>query len=241
MPRFFVEEEPREEFLLDGEDGRHGAKSLRLRPGEEVTLCVHGLDYRCVVLENRGDSLLLRVGEHGPCLAEPKTQITVCQCLPKGDKLEAVTQKSVELGAVAIRPVLSERCVSRPDKRALEKRAERLGKIAREAAQQSGRGMVPLILPVLTLEQAVSEAAQEGDVFFFYEKGLGSLRQAVKDAGTHISLFIGPEGGFSPEEAETAERLGAKLLTLGPRILRTETAPLAALAAILSEKGEMER
>ena len=221
MPRFFVEEKPQGRVFLGGEEGRHGAKALRLRPGEEVTLCDGcGQDYLCLVEEVQREGLWLDVRETRPSLGEPRTQVTVCQCWPKGDKLETVTQKAVELGAAEIWPLFSSRCVARPDPQAAGKKAARLQKIAKEAAQQSGRGRVPQVLAPASLEEA--------------------LRAAAAQCGERVFLFVGPEGGFAPEEAELAQALGGKLLSLGRRILRTETAPLAALSAIFYEKGDME-
>lgn len=241
MPRFFVEGEPRGEYFLGGEDGRHAARSLRLRAGEPLTLCDgRGSDYPCRVLRPEGDGLWLQVGEPRPSLGEPGARITVCQCLPKGDKLETVVQKAVELGAAEIWPLTSARCVSRPDQGSLEKKTARLQRIAREAAQQSGRGAVPRVLPAAPLGQALQAAVGQGDALFFYEEGEASLKQALKSAGDRLFLFVGPEGGFDPQEAALARELGAKVLTLGRRILRTETAALAALSAILYERGDME-
>ena len=242
MPRFFVEEKPQGRVFLGGEEGRHGAKALRLRPGEEVTLCDGcGQDYLCLVEEVQREGLWLDVRETRPSLGEPRTQVTVCQCWPKGDKLETVTQKAVELGAAEIRLVESARCVVRLDGKAREKKTARLQKIAREAAMQSGRGIIPQVLAPAPLEQVLKNAAAKGEILFFYEEGRDSLKEALRQAGQRLFVFVGPEGGFSPEEAALAQSLGGRLLTLGPRILRTETAPLAALAAILYEKGDMER
>ena len=109
-----------------------------------------------------------------------------------------------------------------------------------EAAQQSGRGAVPRVLPAANLQEALEAAVGQGTALFFYEAGQGSLKQALQAAGDRLFLFVGPEGGFAPEEAELARSLGAEVLTLGRRILRTETAPLAALSAIFYEKGDME-
>lgn len=241
MPRFFINEAPAEEYFLGGEAGRHGAKVLRLRPGEAVTLCDgKSTDYPCTVRENMADGLLLDVGEPVPSRGEPHTKITVCQCLPKSDKLEAVVQKSVELGACEIWPIESRFCVAKWDSKSREKKLARLQKIALEAAMQSGRGIIPQVLPPVSLRSALETARQEGDILFFYEKAAGSLKAGLADTGSRLFLFIGPEGGFAPEEAALAEEMGAKLLSLGPRILRTETAPVAALAAILYEKGELE-
>ena len=242
MPRFFVAEDPAQgRYFLGGGEGRHGARVLRLRQGEEVTLCNgRGMDFPSVVEGAEDGGLWLSVGAGVPCLAEPRTKVTVCQCMPKGDKLDAVVQKSVELGAQAVWLVEGARCVARPDPRQVGKRVARLQRIALEAAKQSGRGAVPQIGPPQPLGQALEAAAQQGSILFFYEKGRHSLRQALQSASGELFLFIGPEGGFAPEEAALAQSLGALPLTLGRRILRTETAPLAALAAIFYERGDME-
>lgn len=242
MPRFFVEGCPKGEVLLGGEDGRHIVRSLRMRPGEALTLCDgQGTDYACTFVSAQGESALVRVEEAFPNRTEPRAQVTVCQCLAKGDKLETVTQKAVELGAAALWPVESARCVVRLDRKGAQKKTARLQKIVREAAMQSGRGIIPAVEEPRPLKQALEEAARQGEILFFYERGQESLKQALQTAGGRLFVFVGPEGGFAPEEAALAQSLGAKLLTLGPRILRTETAPLAALAAILYERGDMER
>lgn len=241
MPRFFVEEIPEGQVLLGGEDGRHAVKSLRMRPGEALTLCDgRGMDYACTVVSADGEGLLVQVEGSAPSRGEPRTKVTVCQCLAKGDKLETVTQKSVELGAWEIWPVESSRCVVRLDAKSAGKKTARLQKIAREAAMQSGRGVIPQVLETVPLQQALETAAREGEILFFYERGEESLKAALEQAGERLFVFVGPEGGFSPEEAELARSLGGKVLTLGPRILRTETAPLAALACAFYQKGDME-
>lgn len=241
MPRFFVDAPPEGSYFLDGEAGRHGAKALRLRPGEAVTLCDgQGTDWPCRVEENTGEGLLLQVRPPQPNQSEPRTRVTVCQCLPKGDKLETVVQKAVELGAAAVWPLESARCVARWDKNSAGKKLARLQKIALEAAMQSGRGIVPPVLPPASLKDALEAAAREGRALFFYEKGRASLKAALRAGGERLFLFVGPEGGFAEEEAALAESLGAEILTLGPRVLRTETAPLAALAAVMYERGGME-
>lgn len=241
MPRFFVETPAEGEYFLDGEAGRHGAKVLRLRPGESVTLCDgRGTDYPCTVRENTGEGLLLDVMGPVPSRGEPKTRITVCQCLPKGDKLETVVQKAVELGAYEIWPIESRYCVTRWDGRSREKKLVRLRKIALEAAMQSGRGIVPRVLEPTDLNSALETARSEGNILFFYEKAIQELRSCLDGTGDRLFIFIGSEGGFSDEEAALAEAAGARTASLGPRILRTETAPIAALSAIFYEKGDME-
>ena len=242
MPRFFIPDTPGPTYFLGGEEGLHGARSLRLRPGEEVTLCDgRGTDYPALVDRAEKDGLWLSVFAPVPNRAEPPVRVTVCQCLTKGDKLDTVTQKAVELGAHTIWPIESARCVARPDPRQHEKKTARLQRIALEAAKQSGRGMVPQVRGPQPLRAALEEAAEGGAVLFFYEKGKQSLKAALQGADGPFYVFIGPEGGFTPEEAALAEAIGGgPALTLGPRILRTETAPLAALSAIFYEKGGME-
>ena len=241
MPRFFVEEIPEGEVYLGGEDGRHVAKSLRMRPGETLTLCDgQGWDYPCTLVSTDGEGALVRVEDRQPSRGEPRTKVTVCQCLAKGDKLDTVTQKSVELGAWEIWPVESSRCVVRLDVKSAGKKTARLQKIAREAAMQSGRGTIPRVLEPAPLKQALETAAKKGEILFFYERGEESLKAALTNCGERLFVFVGPEGGFSPEEAELARSLGGKLLTLGSRILRTETAPLAALSCIFYQTGDME-
>ena len=241
MPRFFVDAPGEGEYFLGGEAGRHGAKVLRLRPGESVTLCDgRGTDYPCTVRENTGDGLLLDVNGGTPNRSEPKTRITVCQCLPKGDKLETVVQKAVELGAFELWPIESRYCVARWDGKTREKKLVRLRKIALEAAMQSGRGIVPKVLEPAELGHALETARSGGDILFFYEKATLGLRSCLEGTGDRLFIFIGPEGGFSEEEAAFAEAAGARTASLGPRILRTETAPIAALSAIFYQKGDME-
>ena len=161
MPRFFVDQPLEGQVFLGGEDGRHLAKSLRVRPGEEVTLCDgRGADALCKVLSIQGEGALLQVEKTSPSQGEPQTKVTVCQCLCKGDKLETVTQKAVELGAVEIWPLESARCVVKVDGKSAPKKVARLQKIAREAAMQSGRGVIPQVLVPASLKQALEEAAR---------------------------------------------------------------------------------
>ena len=177
MPRFFVDQPPEGQVFLGGEDGRHIAKSLRMRPGEALTLCDgRGRDYACVVVSCREDGALVQVEGSSPSAGEPETRITVCQCLAKGDKLETVTQKAVELGAAALWPVESARCVVRLDRKGAQKKTARLQKIAREAAMQSGRGIIPAVEEPRPLKQALGEAARQGGILFFYERGQESLK-----------------------------------------------------------------
>ena len=137
MPKFFLDGPIGERVLLTGEDGRHAVKSLRMRPGEQVTLCDgHGTDYEGEILSVSGETAEIRVLGSHPCPAEPAVEATLFQSLPKLDKFDSVVQKAVELGVSRIVPVVSARCVSRPEEKALAKKTERWQRIAAEAAKQ---------------------------------------------------------------------------------------------------------
>lgn len=156
MPKFFVDDVAGEMVELTGPDGAHIAKSLRMREGEELTVCdAQGYDHRCAVVSAQGDRVMLRVLEKKRCEAEPSLAVTLFQCLTKGDKMDTIVQKAVELGVERIVPVLSCRSVSRPDEKAAAKKRERWQKIAREAAMQAGRGKVPQVAPVTGFREAV--------------------------------------------------------------------------------------
>ncbi len=241
MPRFFVDRQPENGLLvLWGEDAHHAGRVLRLRQGEALTLCDgEGIDYDCTVEQIEKDAVLCHVRDRHPAATEPGQRLTLFMALPKGDKMEFIVQKAVELGVSEIVPYLSQNCVSRPDK--TEKKVERWQKIAAEAAKQCGRGRLPRVRAVVTVEQAVAQAAESETALFFYEneKKTG-LRDALADGvGRTVSLMIGPEGGFTLEEAEAAVRAGLRSVSLGTRILRCETAPVAALAAVLYAGGNM--
>ena len=233
MPRFFVPPFAGEEVTISGEDGRHIVKSLRCRVGEELWLCDgQGTDCRCVIAGLSGETATLRVAERIPCRSELPVRVTLYQALPKSDKLELIVQKAVELGAAAIVPVLTSRCVSRPDERSMEKKRERLSRIALEAAKQSGRGVVPPVKPLLTLERALGEMSRDQQGVLFYEQAVQPFGEVLASRPQSLSVLIGAEGGFEPQEAEAARKMGLAVCTMGPRILRCETAPMYALSAI---------
>lgn len=241
MPKFFLAAPPEEIVLLDGEDGRHIARSLRMRAGEALTLCdCLGTDYEGEIEQIDGDSVTVRILSSRPCAAEPSLSVVLYQSLPKLDKFDSVVQKSVELGVTRIVPVLSTRCISRPDAKALSKKIERWNKIAVEAAKQCGRGILPQVSPALPFPEAVREAEASGGAgVFFYEGGGVPLRTQIREGMQKVNLFIGPEGGFDPREVELARVHGLTPTSLGPRILRTETAPIAALAAVMLLSGNL--
>ncbi len=238
MPRFFLDTIPDDEAVILGEDARHIAKSLRMRPGEEVTLCdCLGYDYRGEIAEVSPEAVRVRILEICKSFAEPSVQVTLCQALLKGDKMDWVVQKAVELGVRRIQPMVTARCVSRPDEKALSKKVQRWQKIALEAAKQSGRGIIPEVLPAVSFQKAVKAAPKPR--LLFYEGGGRRVPELLSETEAALSMFIGPEGGFADEEVAQMEAEGGVRATLGPRILRAETAPLAALAAVMVVTGNL--
>lgn len=223
--------------MISGEDEKHIKTVLRAREGEEITLCDGmGMDYQCRILSlERG--VLAEIISKMPCETEPKTKITLYQGLPKADKMEWIIQKCVELGVDRIVAVSTERAIVKLDKKE-GKKLERWQKIAEAAAKQSGRGKIPEICQrVLKFSEAVTEAAELDGALIPYEKEQErGLRQFVRGfSGESVGIFIGPEGGFSEEEIALAEESGVLPVTLGKRILRTETAGMVTTALLLYE------
>lgn len=240
MPIFFVEGLA-ETTVITGDDARHIARSLRMKPGERLTLCDNSSrQAEGVIACLSEDAVTVRLGEVSLSLREPSTALTLYLCLPKGDKADFVVQKSVELGAGEVVLVLSERCVSRPNVADGAKKVTRLQKISREASMQSGRGRIVNIRGILPFQQALQEMANFDSSYLLYEGNCSPLRRQMPDKGSRIALMTGSEGGFSPAEVALAAASGIKPASLGRRILRCETAPVAALAALMFCLGEME-
>lgn len=244
MPKFFVSPaEAQGNFLvLTGENAAH-AKVLRVQPGEVVVVCDGaGQDLTCVVSDVSPGQVSLVVQSREASRAEPPVFCSVYMAYAKADKLEHVIQKATELGAGEIVAFPSSRCVSRPDEKALAKKLERWQKIAASAAEQSGRGRIPQVLTVRSFRDAVLRAAESDLALFPYEnERTMSLRTAIGAAEFRTaSIMTGPEGGFSEDEVSMAAEAGMKICSLGPRILRCETAPLCALSAVMYAAGALD-
>ena len=240
MPNFFVEDLA-DTTVITGDDARHIARSLRMKPGEKLTLCDNfGRQAEGRIVSLSGDAVTVRLGEVIIALGEPSTVLTLYLCLPKGDKADLVVQKSAELGVSEVVLVLSDRCVSRPDAVDGAKKVTRLQKIAREASMQSGRGRIVGVRGVLSFQQALNEMAKHDAAYLLYEGDCTPLRRQMPEKGSRIALMTGSEGGFSPAEVALAAAAGILPASLGKRILRCETAPLAAAAALMFYLGEME-
>ena len=243
MVRFFISpEEMHESFLvLTGENAAH-AKVLRLKEGDVVTVCDgRGRECSCTVSDVSPGQVSLVTHGWEASQTEPEVRVRIFMAFPKADKLEHVIQKATELGASEITAFPSARCVSRPEQRAWEKKLVRWQKIAAAAAEQSGRGRIPLVTVLPTYEAALREAAQAELPILFYENEENrtlSMVLAGRAGLRSVSLMTGPEGGLEPEEVQQACRAGLEVCTLGRHILRCETAPLCAISAVMFAFGE---
>ncbi len=242
MARFFVTPDAlHSDFVvLEGENAAH-AKVLRLRQGEHVTVCDgQGTECLCTISDVSPDRISLVVSNRQVSASEPDVKASVYMAFSKGDKFEHVIQKATELGAYEIICFPSARCVSKPDEKSLRKKIERWQKIAFSAAEQSGRGMVPLVIALESYSQALKRAAEADTAILFYENEQAhTLKTALNEKKySSISLLTGPEGGLEPAEVEQAVSAGLQVCTLGRRILRCETAPLCALSAVMYDSGE---
>ena len=240
VPRFFVSKDSisGSAASVAGDDARHITRSLRMKPGEALTLCDgHGTDYDCRIVSLSDSLVTLQVEGERACVAEPTVDITLFMALPKGDKMDYVIQKAVELGVSRIVPYSSARCIVRLSDKDKPKKQERWSRIALEAAKQCGRGIIPPVAMPHTFGEMISRAKECDLPLFFYESERETSLKAYLSQHTFKSaaVIIGPEGGFDAAEAERIVQAGIPALSLGPRILRCETAPGCAITAIMYE------
>lgn len=240
MQKLFIDYIPNDKIILDGESARHIAKSLRMRVGDMLMVTAgNGVDYGCQIDEITKDTVTLKICYEQASKSEPTVEVTIYQGVPKSTKMEEIIQKCVEIGVTRIVPTLTNRCVSRPDEKSAQKKNARYQKIALEAAQQSGRGIVPEIAPMMTLKQAIAQDNAETKIVF-YEGGGEPLKNIIDENTKSVSIYIGSEGGFDKDEVDMIVNAGATKATLGPRILRTQTAPVTALSCIMLLTNNME-
>ncbi len=242
MTRFFVKpEELQPGFLvLTGDNAAH-AKVLRIKQGEQVTVCDgQGNECVCTVSDVSPGQISLVVDSRLPSSSEASVKVSVYVAFPKADKLEHVIQKATELGAYEIVAFPSARCVSRPDEKSLKKKLERWQKIAASAAEQSGRGRIPQVIVLRSFTEALNRGANADKAILFYENERATTLRMALEEGPYktVSLLTGPEGGLDSGEVEQAQEAGFRVCTLGNRILRCETAPLCALSAVMYDAGE---
>lgn len=241
MYQFFVQPEQIQgkTVRITGSDVNHIKNVLRMKPGEELSVSngVDGKEYRCGIESLGEDEIfctLRFIKEEG---LELPSRIWLFQCLPKSDKMELVIQKAVELGAYAVIPVAAKRCVMKLDAKKEKNKLARWQQIAEAAAKQSKRRIIPEVSHVMSMKEAVAFAADMDVKLFPYElaEGMEQTRRLVDGvkAGQSIAVFIGPEGGFEDSEVEEARKAGFTPITLGKRILRTETAGFTVLAWLM--------
>ncbi len=225
--------------IIRGNDVNHIKNVLRMRPGEEVAVSngIDGREYRCGILALEEDCVRLElrfIKEDG---VELPAKIYLFQGLPKADKMELIIQKAVELGAFQVIPVAMKRCVVKLDEKKADSKIKRWQGIAEAAAKQSKRGVIPTVAPVMSYAQAVKMASEMDLKLVPYElaEGMEQTKQLIESVkpGQRIAIFIGPEGGFDPEEIRTATEAGIHPITLGKRILRTETAGFTTIAWLM--------
>lgn len=242
MYHFYVEPESvsADTVRITGGDVNHIKNVLRMHPGEEImVLDGSGMEYRCEI-ETISDEVLARVLEAKKTEAELSVRLLLFQGLPKKDKMELIIQKAVELGVSEIIPVLTKRAVVKlEDKKKEQKKRERWQAIAEAAAKQSGRGIIPKVCEAVKFTEAVKRTEELDEALIPYElaEGMEEARERIRSLHGRkaIGIFIGPEGGFEEEEIALAVKTGIHPITLGKRILRTETAGLCILSVIMFE------
>ena len=240
MPRFFCDAIAGGKAVITGEDAAHIARSLRMQPGERLTLSDgQGTDFDCVLDLVTPQEVFLTVLESYPCRTEPSVYVRLYMAMPKAEKLELIVQKAVELGAAGIVPVSTKNAGVKLDAKKEEAKRKRWQAIAESAAKQSGRSLMPRVMGLMTLGQAFDYIEKEQFALrlipYEHEAGMEGSRQELSRVapGQDIAVFIGPEGGFDESEINLALKKGVRPVSLGKRILRTETAGLAMLSVLM--------
>ncbi len=238
MSRFFSDIIEDDIITLSEEDSKHLAKVLRVRMGEEIEVCDgKGMEYLAEVSEISPKCVKARIIKKEVSSQEPKVKVTVFQGLPKGSKMELIIQKCVVIGVADIVPVATSRAVVKLDEEKAGGKVDRWNKISLEAAKQSSRAVVPKIHTPVSFDDAIKKASEYDLKIIPYEKHdeTGFKTFLSENTPETVAVFIGPEGGFEEAEIEKAISLGIKPVSLGKRILRTETAPLTVLSVLMYE------
>lgn len=227
-----------EQILITGLDVNHIKNVLRMKVGEELHISDgNNKKYLCEIASMTADEVYTSIKEELISNTELPSKIYLFQGLPKSDKMELIVQKAVELGVYEIIPVVTKRTVVKLDDKKAAKKVERWNSISEGGAKQSGRNVIPEVRPVMSYKEAIQYAKEMDVVLMPYElaEGMCETRQVFEAIrpGQSIGIFIGPEGGFETVEVEYALAQGAKTITLGKRILRTETAGLTTLSILM--------
>lgn len=242
MHHFFVtpQQISGDKIRIEGGDVNHMKNVLRMKLHEKAEISDgESRTYLCEVEAYEEDVAVLHILEEMEADTEPASKLYPFQGLPKSDKMELIVQKAVELGVYQVIPVAMKRSVVRLDDKKAAKKADRWNSIAESAAKQAGRSRIPEVTMPLSYKEALKMAEELDVTLLPYELagGMEVTREVIRQikSGQSVGIFIGPEGGFEPEEVDAAVSMGAKVITLGRRILRTETAGLATLAVLMFE------
>ena len=242
MHHFFVtpQQISGDKIRIEGGDVNHMKNVLRMKLHEKAEISDgESRTYLCEVEAYEEDVAVLHILEEMEADREPASKLYLFQGLPKSDKMELIVQKAVELGVYQVIPVAMKRSVVRLDDKKAAKKADRWNSIAESAAKQAGRSRIPEVTMPLSYKEALKMAEELDVTLLPYELagGMEVTREVIRQikSGQSVGIFIGPEGGFEPEEVDAAVSMGAKVITLGRRILRTETAGLATLAVLMFE------
>ena len=240
MFQFFVEPERigEKEISITGDDVNHIKNVLRMKAGTPLRISNRSdADYICHIMEIRDDEIILAIDSIDTQGTELTSELVLFQALPKGDKMETVIQKNVELGVKRIVPVRTKRCIVKLDEKKSVSKVERWQKISESAAKQSKRMIIPEVAAVTDFNEAIRQAAALDHFLFPYEneEGIERTREVIDTIkpGESVGIFIGPEGGYEESEVEAARAAGAEVISLGKRILRTETAGMALMAVLM--------
>lgn len=243
VARFFLSRDHIQDGIITitGNDAHHISHALRMAPGDEITVCdMQKNEYRAVLQTLTHDTVTARVLEAHPNDTELSVSVHLYQALPKGEKMDFVVQKATEFGCAHILPIQTARCIVHPNAAGAEKKRIRWERIAHEAAKQCGRGVLPRVDAIQTFETALAQAGDGLHLFCYEGDGTVGLQRVLRDGAAlqdaqEVSIWIGPEGGWSCEEVQAARNAGMYICGLGKRILRTESAALAVLGAIVYE------
>lgn len=251
MPKFFVTEEQinNSSITIKGQDVKHIKNVLRKKPGDQITICNTelSLDYLCEIINIEDETISCSIIEKLENNVESNIKVTIFQGLPKADKMELVIQKSVELGVFDITPIEMKRCVVKLNEKDKNKKIDRWQKISEVASKQSGRNIIPKINQIINIKEICNLYEEYDIVLVAYEneekntlkEELNKIKAQIQGQDQiKIGVLIGPEGGIAPEEIELLNKIGAKIITLGKRILRTETVALNVLSIIMYELEE---
>lgn len=244
MHRFFVDKEQVIDDIIEiiGTDVKHIKDVLRIKSKEKIEIASDGIIYTCELESLLKDKIITRIIDKVKGVNEPPIDIILYQGLAKGSKMDLIIQKCIEVGVKEFYPVATHRSVVKiKDIKKEQSKVERWNSIADEAAKQSKRDIPPRVQNIISFDEMINLLKDKDNILVPYEE---EKRNTIKEKldeimGKQIHLIIGPEGGFEPIEIERLKSIGANIVTLGPRILRTETAGIVASTIILYELGDL--